>query len=454
MNLQSFLTKPETIAAICTPPGNGGVAMIRLSGPQAIEIASQIFSKEVKDLSPYRMTFGEFLDKERKVVDHGLLVVMKDPHSYTGEDIVELFCHGGHLITKKVLNCVFQRGAKAAGPGEFTQRAFLNKKMDLTQAEAVQSLISAQNEYALKIAADQLEGHLSRKIENLKQKLIDQTAILEAWVDFPEEGIEFCTLDEIKEHLQKVSGEMSHLIRSYDDGQMLKEGFSLCLLGRPNVGKSSLLNQMLKKERAIVTPIAGTTRDLIEETLFIDGMQYRIMDTAGIRQAEEIIEKEGIDRALKASQKADLVLLVLDASSPLTQEDEALIERLKKQKMLVVWNKIDISDLKQKVFEQEVKISAKEGFQIDSLYQKISEILLDKVDCQDQVYLTEVRHKEALMQAQIHLEAVLEGLNKNISPEWLSYDLKSSLKALSQIIGFDLTEDVLTSIFKNFCIGK
>ncbi len=454
MNLQSFLTKPETIAAICTPPGNGGVAMIRLSGPQAIEIASQIFSKEVKDLSPYRMTFGEFLDKERKVVDHGLLVVMKAPHSYTGEDIVELFCHGGHLITKKVLNCVFQRGAKAAGPGEFTQRAFLNKKMDLTQAEAVQSLISAQNEYALKIAADQLEGHLSRKIENLKQKLIDQTAILEAWVDFPEEGIEFCTLDEIKEHLQKVSGEMSHLIRSYDDGQMLKEGFSLCLLGRPNVGKSSLLNQMLKKERAIVTPIAGTTRDLIEETLFIDGMQYRIMDTAGIRQAEEIIEKEGIDRALKASQKADLVLLVLDASSPLTQEDEALIERLKKQKMLVVWNKIDISDLKQKVFEQEVKISAKEGFQIDSLYQKISEILLDKVDCQDQVYLTEVRHKEALMQAQIHLEAVLEGLNKNISPEWLSYDLKSSLKALSQIIGFDLTEDVLTSIFKNFCIGK
>lgn len=379
---------------------------------------------------------------------------MKAPHSYTGEDIVELFCHGGHLITKKVLNCVFQRGAKAAGPGEFTQRAFLNKKMDLTQAEAVQSLISAQNEYALKIAADQLEGHLSRKIENLKQKLIDQTAILEAWVDFPEEGIEFCTLDEIKEHLQKVSGEMSHLIRSYDDGQMLKEGFSLCLLGRPNVGKSSLLNQMLKKERAIVTPIAGTTRDLIEETLFIDGMQYRIMDTAGIRQAEEIIEKEGIDRALKASQKADLVLLVLDASSPLTQEDEALIERLKKQKMLVVWNKIDISDLKQKVFEQEVKISAKEGFQIDSLYQKISEILLDKVDCQDQVYLTEVRHKEALMQAQIHLEAVLEGLNKNISPEWLSYDLKSSLKALSQIIGFDLTEDVLTSIFKNFCIGK
>lgn len=454
MNYPLFLDSRDTIAAICTPPGNGGVAMIRLSGPHSIAIANQIFSKEIINLPSYRMTLGEFLDQQNKVVDKGLLVVMRAPHSYTGEDVVELFCHGGHLITKKVLNCALQRGARAAGPGEFTQRAFLNKKMDLAQAEAVQSLISAQNEYALKIAADQLEGYLSKKIENLKQRLIDQAAILEAWVDFPEEGIEFCTLDEIKLRLENIFNEIEQLINSYHEGQMLKEGFSLCLIGRPNVGKSSLLNQMLKKERAIVTPIAGTTRDLIEETILIHGMQYRLMDTAGIRQVEDLIEKEGIERALRASKSADLVLLVLDASSPLTDDDQDLIEQLKQQKVLVVWNKVDLGDMQQKAFDQEVKISAKNGFQIELLYQKINEIVLDQVHSQDQIYLTEMRHKEALLNARHHLQAVLDGLNAGTSPEWLSYDVKSSLKSLSQIIGFDITENILTSIFKNFCIGK
>ena len=444
----------ETIAAICTPPGDGGVAMIRLSGSRAIEISNKIFSKDISLLESHKMTYGQFLDGDQKEVDRGLIVVMRAPNSYTGEDVVELFCHGGSLITKKVLDCVIKAGANPAAPGEFTQRAYLNKKMDLAQAEAVQSLICAQNEYALKMAADQLEGHLSKKITQMQKKLIDQAAILEAWVDFPEEGIEFSSLDEIKAHLGLILDEIKALIDSYDNGRILKEGFSICLLGKPNVGKSSLLNQLLKKERAIVTPIAGTTRDLIEETILIDGMQYHLIDTAGIRKVDEEIEKEGIARALKAAQKADLVLLVLDAGAPLTKEDQNLLEEVQNQKTLIVWNKIDLNSVEQKVFENQVEISAKTSQNIESLYQKISQMMVQKVHLKDQIYLTEVRHKDALKKAYEYLLKVTEGLDVEASPEWLSFDLKSALGSLSQIIGFDVTESILSSIFSKFCIGK
>ncbi len=332
----------DTIAAICTPSGDGGVAMIRISGPNSIEVSNKIFSKNTYQLETHKMSYGKFLDSNKNEVDQGLLVVMRAPQSYTGEDVVEIFCHGGALITKKVLECAIKAGARPAAAGEFTQRAYLNKKMDLAQAEAVQSLISAKNEYALKMAADQLEGHLSKKIKEMQKNLIDQAAVLEAWVDFPEEGIEFCTLDEITAHLKGTLEAIKALIESYDNGQILKEGFSICLLGRPNVGKSSLLNQLLKKERAIVTPIAGTTRDLIEETIFIDGMQYHLIDTAGIRKVNEVIEKEGISRALTAAKKADLILLVLDATKALTQEDQELIGQIKDKKVIVIWNKIDL----------------------------------------------------------------------------------------------------------------
>lgn len=352
------------------------------------------------------------------------------------------------------MNCTINAGAQAAAPGEFTQRAYLNKKMDLAQAEAVQSLISAKNEYALKMAADQLEGHLSKKIMEMQKSLVDQAAVLEAWVDFPEEGIEFCTLDEITTHLASILDSIKSLIDSYDNGKLLKEGFSICLLGRPNVGKSSLLNQLLKKERAIVTPIAGTTRDLIEETIFIDGMQYHLIDTAGIRKVDEVIEKEGISRALIAAEKADLILLVLDATKSLTQEDQELIDQIKNKKIIAIWNKIDLDSVEHETFEHQVEISAKTSQNIEKLYQKITEVMVQKVHLKDQIYLTELRHKEALTSAYNHLKSVVDGLKENSSPEWLSFDLKAALSSLSQIIGFDVTESILSSIFSKFCIGK
>lgn len=444
----------ETIAAICTPPGNGGVAMIRISGPQAVEIGNKIFSKDLASIDSHKIAYGSFLDTQKQEVDQGLIVKMLAPASYTGEDVVELFCHGGHLITQKVLQCTIDAGAFFARPGEFTERAFLNQKMDLSQAEAVQSLIAAQNEYALKIASNQLEGGLSKKIKAMQKALIDQAAIIEAWVDFPEEGIEFSSMDEIITHLENTQQEMNLLITSYENAQVLKEGFTLCLIGRPNVGKSSLLNQLLKKERAIVTPIAGTTRDTIEETLMIEGMQYHIMDTAGIRKEAEEIEKEGIVRAKRAAQKADLILLVLDAQSSLTREDQELLNEIKDQKHLVVWNKIDLKDSVESVAKHEVKISAMKGDNIESLYQEIHQMMISSAHYKDQVYLTERRHKEALVAAKEHLDQVISGLKTSSSPEWLTFDLKSALKKLSEVIGIDVTESILSSIFSKFCIGK
>lgn len=443
-----------TIAAICTPPGDGGVAMIRLSGPDAISIASNVFSKDLQDQKSHHMLYGSFLNAHREVVDSGLLVIMRAPHSYTGEDVVELFCHGGRLITQKVLQCTLASGAEPAGPGAFTERAFLNQKIDLTQAEAVQALISAQNEAALKMASAQLEGQLSQKILHLQNKLTHQAAILEAWVDFPEEGLEFCTIDEIQMHLQNVLNEMLQMLSTFEDGQILKEGFSICLLGKPNVGKSSLLNQLLKKERAIVTPIAGTTRDLIEDTFVMDGMQYHVMDTAGIRQTDEIIEKEGIERALKAASKADLILYMLDSSQELDSEDLEIMGKVKDQNVLYVLNKTDLGQQLILDVQDKVSISAKSGFNLDQLFLMIKKLTTQKVFHKDQIYLTERRHQKALEKAAKHLTCVLEGLKDSSSPEWLSFDLKASLKALSEMIGFDVTESILSDIFKNFCIGK
>lgn len=445
-----------TIAAICTPPGDGGVAMIRISGLNALEVAQKIFSKDLSTIVSHQLIYGKFINDEKKEIDHGLLVIMKAPNSYTGEDVVELFCHGGRLITKKVLQIVIDAGAIIANPGEFTQRAYLNQKMDLAQAEAVQSLISAQNDYALKIAKQQLEGKLSLKIKQLQANLIDQAAILEAWVDFPEEGIEFCSLDEIIHHLERIESELSQLIASYHDGQSLVEGFSLCLLGSPNVGKSSLMNALLKKERAIVTPIAGTTRDLLEETLLIQGMQFRLVDTAGIRQVDEIIEKEGIERALKRANEVDLILLVLDASQRLSDADRKLINQVQDKKVLVIWNKSDIASLQKEgiPFENQIEVSAKTGLGIDVLCQKMVDLTLCVNPSLDQIYLTELRHKNALEEASGYLKEVIVGLKEQKSPEWLSFDLKSSLKSLSSVIGFDITENILSSIFSKFCIGK
>lgn len=449
-----MIKSKETIAAVCTPLGDGGVAMIRLSGDQAVEIGNQIFSKDLLTVSSHKLIYGHFLNLKNEEVDSGLIVKMLSPNSYTGEDVVEIYCHGGRLITQKVLQCTLDAGATLAKPGEFTQRAYLNQKMDLTQAEAVQSLISAQNEYALKIANKQLEGQLSKKIKSIQKKIIDEAAILEAWVDFPEEGIEFCSMDELKESLEISLQKIKLLLKTYDQGQAVKNGFTLSLLGAPNVGKSSLMNQLLKKDRAIVTPIAGTTRDMIEETLLIDGMAYQLIDTAGVRDSEDMIEEEGIKRAIQASKSADLVLFVLDSSRELNLREKELINEVRNQKVLYVCNKCDLKEVLNPNFCHQIKISAKSGFGLDALYQKISEMMLSNIQLDDQVFITEKRHKKSLEEASNCLKNVIDGLENQMSPEWLTFDLKNVLKNLSNIMGLDITEDILSSIFSKFCIGK
>lgn len=444
----------STIAAICTPPGDGGVAMIRLSGPEAFSIANHFFSKNVDELTSHQMVYGSFLNTSGLEVDQGLLVKMKGPKSYTGENVVEIFCHGGRLITQQVLKLVLESGAKIAKPGEFTQRAYLNGKMDLAQAEAVQSLISAQNEYALKMASGQLEGALSKKIQSMQKKMIEQAAILEAWVDFPEEGIEFCSLNEIISKLKNLADEIQYLLKTFHDGQALKEGFSICLLGSPNVGKSSLMNQLLKKDRAIVTPIAGTTRDSIEERLWIEGMEYRLIDTAGVRETYEIIEKEGIERALNAAKKSDLILFVLDQSKALSDEERKLVDEIKNQNVLFIKNKMDLDIKLDFSSENEIELSAKTGENIEGLFQKISDMTTSHIHLKDQIYLSELRHKKALEKAYENLNKVITGLETEASPEWLTFDLKNALKNLGEIIGLNITEDILSNIFSRFCIGK
>ena len=445
----------NTIVAIATPIGDGGVSILRLSGSNAFSVANKISSKDIFKLQANQLVNHELLDGDQNSLDFGMIVKMVAPKSFTGEDVIELHCHGGHYLTQKILKVCLAAGADLASPGEFSKRAFLNGKMDLTQAEAVQSLISAKNEYALKMASQQLEGKLSQKISQMQKDLIDQAAILEAWVDFPEEGLEFCSMDQIIEKLKQVLERMNQLIDSYDNGKALQKGFSLCLVGRPNVGKSSLMNLLLQKDRAIVTEIAGTTRDTLEDALIINGMNYKLIDTAGIRVTDEVIEKEGICRAQKSMREADLVLLVIDSTQKISQSDLDLIDQLKNKPVLVLYNKADLSKPQQKApFDNSVEISAKTGSGLKELYQKIPELLLKSNISLDEIYLSSKRHYLALKKSSENVQKVIIGLKQESSPEWLSFDLKDALKELGKIIGMDITQDILSSIFSKFCIGK
>ena len=332
----------ETIAAIATPPGEGGVAIVRISGKDAFNIAAPIFSGPLHTYKSHTAHYGQIKDLQGLPIDDVLVLVMRAPRSYTGEDTVEVHCHGGSLISRRVLEVIIEAGARAARPGEFTFKAFVNGKIDLAQAEAVQSLISAKNEYAMHAAEGQLKGSLSAKIISFQEQLTLLAAILEAWVDFPEEGLEFTTMEELSKDLEAVFDSMLALINTFHDGKILCDGLSLCLVGCPNVGKSSLMNALLDKDRAIVSHIPGTTRDILEDQMRINGLNLRLLDTAGIRDTEELVEKEGIRRSKEAMAQADLILLVLDSSKGLDEEDHRLINEAPPHKTIAVWNKTDL----------------------------------------------------------------------------------------------------------------
>lgn len=447
----------DTIAAIATPPGEGGVAIVRISGFRALDIAAEVFSGPVHKYKTHTMHFGSVKNSKKEHVDDVLLATMKGGRSYTGEDTVEIYCHGGSLITRRVFETVLTAGARAALPGEFTFKAFINGKLDLIQAEAVQALIGAKNEHAVDAAESQLQGNLSKKIIYLQSELTKIAAILEAWVDFPEEGLEFATSEDLCSRLQVICHDMETLAATFHSGKILQEGIVLCLVGAPNVGKSSLMNALLDKDRAIVSHIPGTTRDILEDHLRLNGLNFRLLDTAGIRDTDESIEQEGIRRSKEAMAKADLILLVLDATKGLDEENFTLLRSTPPSKTIAIWNKIDLphKPLPELPLPHHVSLSAKEKTGLQLLHNKIDEVIWEKgPPSREEVLITHMRHHEALLQSIESCKGVINGLQSNISPEFLTIDIRQSLMELGKIIGTDITEDILSAIFSTFCIGK
>ncbi len=447
----------ETIAAIATPPGEGGVAIIRISGNLALDVASKVFTGPIHQYKSHTAHFGSIFNEAGEHVDDVLVLVMLAPRSYTGETTVEIHCHGGSLITRRVLEAVLLAGARAALPGEFTFRAFMNGKMDLAQAEAVQSLIGAKNEKALDAAENQLKGALSKSIVSFQKELTQIAAILEAWVDFPEEGLEFATMEEICDQLDILCKKMEQLVATFHNGKILHDGLSLCLVGSPNVGKSSLMNALLDKDRAIVSPIPGTTRDILEDHLRLNGVHFKLSDTAGIRETSEGIEQEGIRRSKLALQQADLILLVLDAHRGIQEEDEQLLNLVPKDKTIAIWNKVDLSypSLPDLHFQTTVKLSAKERTGLETLHDAIDRLIWQgSVPSKEEILITNIRHKEALAKSIESARRVQQGLVEGVSPEFLTIDIRQTLSELGKILGTNVGEDILSAIFSTFCIGK
>lgn len=444
----------ETIAAIASPPGDGGVAVIRITGNEAMQVAGTIFTGDVSGYRSHTAHYGHIIDREGAKIDDVLLMPMRGKRSYAGEDTVEIFCHGGALITRRVLDRVLEAGARQALPGEFTFKAFVNGKLDLAQAEAVQELIGARNERALQAAEKQLEGALSTQVKGFQERLTLIAAILEAWVDFPDEGLEFISMEEIIRQLKELKDELQELVDSFHDGKILHDGLSLCLIGAPNVGKSSLMNALLDKERAIVSAIAGTTRDLLEDQMRLAGLNFKVLDTAGIRETTEEIEQEGIRRSKKAMNEADLVLLVLDVQHP---DLPAFWKELPQDKTIVVWNKCDLSQPDGQIlsFPHVCAVSALKRTGLKELKQEIEKVIWKKgPPSKEEVIVTNVRHHEALKEAVSGIQAVIDGLNSGVSPEFIALEIRESLFALGKVIGTNVSEDILSSIFSTFCIGK
>lgn len=447
----------ETIAAVATAPGEGGVAIIRISGHQALQVAGKVFSRPIHNYKSHTVHFGSILNDQKQHIDDVLILPMLGKKSYTGEDTIEIHCHGGSLITRRVLDVVLKAGARAANPGEFTFKAFINGKIDLAQAEAVQELICAKNERALDAAEEQLKGSLSQYINSFQSTLTQIAAILEAWVDFPEEGLEFATIDEVCNDLEDICKKMQALADTFHDGKIVHDGIALCLIGSPNVGKSSLMNALLDKERAIVSHIPGTTRDILEDHMRLNGLNFKLMDTAGIRVTEEIIEQEGIRRSQAAMQEADLILIVFDAAKGLDEQDQWLLNQLPSQKAIAVWNKADLPHgvLPSLPIPHTVKISAKQKTGLTELRKMIDEVIWEKgPPSREEVLITNVRHKEGLTKAIESCHQVITGLKTDVSPEFVSIDMRQTLSALGSILGTDITEDILSAIFSKFCIGK
>lgn len=455
----------DTIAAIATAIGEGGISIVRLSGDKALKIASSIFKgkndRPLNDIKPYTMRYGHIIDKEtEEILDEVIVSYMKAPRSFTSEDCVEINCHGGIFATNRILEEIIKNGARNAEPGEFTKRAFLNGRIDLTQAEAVIDLIKAKTDLSMKSALLQSEGRISKEINGLRQRLLGVIAHIEATVDFPEEDLEEITSKQVSNNLREIINEIEHLLATADEGKILREGLNMVIVGKPNVGKSSLLNSLLMEKRAIVTEVAGTTRDVIEEYININGIPVKIIDTAGIRATEDIVEKIGVEKSKEKINEADIIVFMLDSSRNLDDEDKEIIEYIKDKKYVVLLNKVDLNkklvleDLNGLNIENIMDISAKTGEGIDKLKSKIRDMFFSGEISVTDVMITNSRHKEALYKSKERCVAALNTLDMGISIDLASIDVRSAWMDLGQITGETLEEDIIDKIFSEFCIGK
>ena len=456
----------DTIAAIATAVSEAGISIVRISGKQAIETAARIFRSGKKDFvleeqPSHTIHYGFIYDGEERV-DEVLLLLMKGPHSYTGEDTVEIDCHGGVYVTRQILETVIRHGARLAEPGEFTKRAFLNGKMDLTQAEAVGEIISSRNAYALHTSVEQLKGSVKEAIGNFRKEILYHLAFIESALDDPEH----ISLDGYAETLggvvNKLRGQMQRLIATFDNGRMCREGIRTVIIGKPNAGKSSLMNVLVGEERAIVTDVAGTTRDTLEEQIQINGISLDIIDTAGIRKTEDTVEKIGIQRAVASMEKADLILYVADGSVPLNESDEEIIDLIRDRKAIVLLNKTDLEtvvteeDLRVRVGAHPVlSISAREEKGIDQLEEVLKDLFFQgEISFNDQVCITNLRQKQLLEESLAALDRVEESLQMGMPEDFYSIDLMDAYEKLGRITGEAVDDDLADEIFAKFCMGK
>lgn len=455
----------DTIAAAATAMTASGIGIIRMSGPDSREIAGKIYrskggKKKIEEVPSHTIHYGFICDGE-EVIDEVLVMVMDGPRSYTGEDTVEIDCHGGVLAMKRVLETVIKYGARPAEPGEFSKRAFLNGRMDLSQAEAVIDIINAQNEYALKSSVSQLRGNIQRAVRKIREGIIYQIAFIESALDDPEHISIDGYGETLKTEVEKQKKEIQKLLDTVKEGRLLKEGIKTVIVGKPNAGKSSLLNLLVGEERAIVTEIAGTTRDILEETIVLSGISLRMIDTAGIRDTEDLVEKIGVGKAIEHAKDADLVLYVVDASVPLDENDQEIIQIVREKKAVVILNKTDLEqvvseeELRERTGQPVVAVSAKEQLGMDRLEQQIKEMFFEgELSFNDEIYITNIRHKTALEDAKKSLELVEQSIEMQMPEDFYSIDLMNAYEALGSIIGEAVGEDLVNEIFSKFCTGK
>lgn len=448
----------DTIAAIATSSGVGAISIIRVSGNDSIKIVNSIFDRDLLEKESHTITYGHIIDNN-EIIDEVLVTIMKNPRSFTTEDVVEINAHGGYSTTKQVLELLLTKGCRLANPGEFTERAFMNGRIDLLEAESVMDLINSKTKLESKLALNQLQGKVSNKIDNLRNQLLDIDSNINVNIDYPEyEDIKVYEIEDLKPKIESIEEEINKILKESNDGKIIKNGINTAIIGKPNVGKSSLLNLLLEEEKAIVTDIAGTTRDIVEGEIILDGIKLNIIDTAGIRKTDDIVESIGVKKSLETIDKADLVLYMLNNNDELTIEDIELLKKIENKNYLIIVNKIDLEqkiDLSNINKDKIVFISAKNETGIEDLKTKIVNIFnINEIEQKDLTYLSSARSIALLKQAIESLKDIKEGIKNNLPIDMIEIDIKNMIDLLGQITGKTYQNDLLDKLFGNFCLGK